>query len=594
MTLVRREQWAKGIAQGLAGAAAVALLLRARAELEAAGVRQERAQADVERLRAELKRREAELLRRRELIERLERGRRAERDFNRELRGQLQRAHASLGDSDEPGEVRELVLHAAIELVEARKGLLLSRSDDDGDGRLDLVCAHGFDHDPAGSSVAQRFAREVLEHDRIVREDEPPAGSHPADVEIENLVAIPLYLHGRFEGVIVCANRKGGFEGLDDDLLLALGDHAGAALDSERLRHDLSESHRGAMRMLVDVLDARDPVLRRQAGESALLSRAVSRRLGLEDRELEVVATAALVRDVGHVAIPERILLTPGPLSADERTLMEMHPRVGAKLIGELPAMADVANAVLYHHERFDGTGYPAGLAGEAIPRAACVLAVIDAYTAMTHDRPYRAARSPEEALEEIIDGVGTRFEPGVVRALAEELGASSGPSPDIAVAVASAMDTAGLPPLRQLTGTDPLTLLGGHRALHEAAETVAGDGGALVVALVQLEELDEINRRDGYAAGDHALLLAARATQLAAARVGGTVYRDSGRRFALLVAHAHGAGAPDVAAELHTEFAIGPRVRVGVANLQPGETGEAVIARARSTLTAAPLPDER
>ena len=148
-----------------------------------------------------------------------------------------------------------------------------------------------------------------------MREDEPPAGSHPADVEIENLVAIPLYLHGRFEGVIVCANRKGGFEGLDDDLLLALGDHAGAALDSERLRHDLSESHRGAMRMLVDVLDARDPVLRRQAGESALLSRAVSRRLGLEDRELEVVATAALVRDVGHVAIPERILLTPGPLS---------------------------------------------------------------------------------------------------------------------------------------------------------------------------------------------------------------------------------------------------------------------------------------
>ena len=94
MTLIRREQWAKGIAQGLAGAAAVALLLRARAELEATEVRHERAQAEVERLRAELKRREAELVRRRELIERLHRGRRAERDWNQELRAQLQRAHA--------------------------------------------------------------------------------------------------------------------------------------------------------------------------------------------------------------------------------------------------------------------------------------------------------------------------------------------------------------------------------------------------------------------------------------------------------------------------------------------------------------------
>ncbi len=230
------------------------------------------------------------------------------------------------------------------------------------------MCAHGFDHDPARGSVAQRFAREVLERDRIVREDAPPDGSDPADAEIENLVAIPLYLHTRFTGVIVCANRDGGFEELDDDLLLALGDHAGAALQSERLEHDLRETHRSAMRILADVLDARDPVLRREAGESVLLSRAVARRLGLEDRELEVIASAALVRDVGQVAIPERILLTPGALSPDERTLMEMHPRVGAKLIAELPAMSDIANAVLYHHERVDGTGYPAGLVRRSDP----------------------------------------------------------------------------------------------------------------------------------------------------------------------------------------------------------------------------------
>ena len=282
--------------------------------------------------------------------------------------------------------------------------------------------------------------------------------------------------------------------------------------------------------MLVGVLDARDPVLRREAGESTLLARAVARRLDLSSHELEVIATAALLRDVGNVAIPERILLTPGPLSPDELTLVEMHPRVGAALIDELPALHDVATAVRYHHERLDGTGYPTGLGGDAIPIAARVLAVVDAYSAMTHERPHRPARWPLEALAELTFGAGSRFDARVVRALADEIQSSTAPHPELAGAVASAIDTAGLPPLRELTGTDPLTLLPGHRAFHEAAAQ-AVEAGAATVAVVQLEELEAINRRDGYAAGDRALLIAARATQLAAARVGGTVYRDSGRR---------------------------------------------------------------
>ena len=402
-------------------------------------------------------------------------------------------------------------------------------------------------------------------------------------MEIENLVAIPLYLRGRFDGVIVCANRRGGFEDVDDDLLLALGDHAGAALQTERLEHDLQDAYRAVVRMLVGVLDARDPILRREAGESALLARAVARRLDLSSHELEVIATAALLRDVGNVAIPERILLTPGPLSADERTLVEMHPRVGAALIDELPALHDVAIAVRYHHERLDGTGYPTGLGGDAIPIAARVLAVVDAYSAMIHERPHRPARWPLEALTELTYGAGSRFDARVVRALADEIQTSSAPHPDIASAVASAIDTAGLPPLRELTGTDPLTLLPGHRAFHEATAQ-AVEAGAATVAVVQLEELEAINRRDGYAAGDRALLIAARATQLAAARVGGTVYRDSGRRLTVLVKGAR-PSTTDVAAELHTEFAIGPRVRVGVAVREPGESGETLITRARAAI---------
>jgi GGDEF domain-containing protein len=333
--------------------------------------------------------------------------------------------------------------------------------------------------------------------------------------------------------------------------------------------------------MLADALEARDPLLRRQSGEAAMLARAVCRRLGLDGHEQEVVATAMLVRDVGHVAIPERVLYKPGPLLAEERSVMELHPRIGSSLIGELPALQDVAAAVLYHHERYDGTGYPVGLAGTTIPRAARVIAVVDAYTAMVHDRPHRPARSVEQALAEVTAGAGTQFDPEIAAAFAAEVGAAGKPGPaDLADAVASALDTGGLPArLDELPVTDPLTLLPGHRAFHEAASAA---GGELTIALVGLESLEAVNRSEGYRAGDRVIVAAARNAQLAALRLGATVYREGGRRIGIIVAGAH---EQELAAELHREFALGPPVRIGVAVALPEEPGEEAIVRARAAL---------
>jgi HD-GYP domain-containing protein (c-di-GMP phosphodiesterase class II)/GGDEF domain-containing protein len=557
-------------------AAAGAVLVRGARE------RAERAEAALERANIERDRLRKELLHRRDLIERLQRWRRVERDWNQELRDQLQRAHGARGALAEGADVRDLVLRAAIQLVEAEKGLLLSREDSDSDGDLDLVCAHGFEHDPEHSAIAQRFARRVLERDEIVREDAPEPGDGEladADREIDNLVAIPFYLAHRFQGAVVCANRSGGFEHIDDDLLLALGDHAGVALHTQRLRNELNDAHRAAVRMLADALEARDPLLRRQSGEAAMLARAVCRRLELDGREQEVVATAMLVRDVGHVAIPERVLYKPGPLLAEERSVVELHPRIGSSLIGELPALQDVAAAVLYHHERYDGTGYPVGLAGTTIPRAARVIAVVDAYTAMVHDRPHRPARSAEAALAELTACAGTQFDPEIAAALAGELGAGERTPAELADAVASALDTGGLPArLDELPVTDPLTLLPGHRAFHEAASA----GGELTIALVRLESLDAVNHSEGYRAGDRVIVAAARNAQLAAVRLGASVYRDGGRRLGILVAGAH---ERELTAELHTEFALGPPVRIGVGVAQPGEQGEDAIVRAHAAL---------
>ena len=439
-----------GVSVGVAG---VARARRTRTEPGRCERRLVDLRRERDRLNDALRRREAELIGRRSLIERLQRGRRAERGWNDELRAQLQREHASRSGLEDSADPRDLILRPAIKLVEAEKGLLLSREDEDADGRLDLVCAHGFEHDPAQGSVVQRFAREVLERDQIVREDAPAREATPWTRRSKNPAPILLYLRGRFGGVIVCANRRGGFEELDDDLLLALGDHAGTALQTERLQRDLHEAHRSAVRMLIDVLDARDPMLRREAGESALLARAVARRLGLGSHELEVLATAALIRDVGNVAIPERILLTQGPLSADERTLVEMHPRVGAGVIDEWPALHEVAKTVLYHHERLDGTGYPTGSRrrGDTRHRPGAVRRERE----QRHDpRPAPPRRSlAARAVAELTIGAGVRFDPQVVRALADEVKSSTAPHPELAGAVAAAIDTAGLPPLLSSPG---------------------------------------------------------------------------------------------------------------------------------------------
>jgi HD-GYP domain-containing protein (c-di-GMP phosphodiesterase class II)/GGDEF domain-containing protein len=583
-----RTRDVRTIVGGIAATIGAALLWRERERLReesaATHKREQLALAERDRLRGTLARREVDLAHRGRLIERLQRSRRAEREWNHELRVQLQRAQVSRGVLAEGADVRELVLEAAIKLVGAQKGLLLSRADADADGDLDLVCAHGFEQDPENSTIAQRFAREVIERDRILREDAPSGDGRAADREIENLVAIPLYLLDRFDGVIVCANREGGFEDLEDDVLLALGDHAGVALHAQRLQNELNRSHRAAVQMLAEILEARDPLVHREAEETALLARMLCRRLELEESDIEMIAAAALLRDIGQLVTPDHVLLKPGPLSPEERSIVELHPRTGFRVIGRLGALDDVAAAVLYHHERYDGLGYPAKLSGTAIPLAARVVAIADAYIAMTHERAHRPARSPEDALAELAAGAGTHFDPELTQIFLEQMRADAGPR------LPRGPDGAGeLPGRREYPPpSDPLTLLPGHRAFREAVDRAAAGDSSFAVAVIEIDGLPELNARDGYIAGDHAIVKAARGAQLAAERVGGRAYRDSGRRLAVLVATDHRSPQPDLAAELHIEFTLGPPARVGVAAREPGERGDDVVRRARRALPAA------
>jgi HD-GYP domain-containing protein (c-di-GMP phosphodiesterase class II) len=169
--------------------------------------------------------------------------------------------------------------------------------------------------------------------------------------------------------------------------------------------------------VLLRVLAERDPGLAGHTRTVADLARSLAETLGLVGDDAREVEHAAELHDIGKVAVPDDILLKPGPLGDDEWTFMRRHTVIGERIVAAAPALGGVAALVRSSHERMDGAGYPDGLAGEAIPLGSRIVAVCEAYDAMTEDRPYRAALPPAFALAELRRSAGTQFDPRVVEA---------------------------------------------------------------------------------------------------------------------------------------------------------------------------------
>jgi diguanylate cyclase (GGDEF)-like protein len=174
--------------------------------------------------------------------------------------------------------------------------------------------------------------------------------------------------------------------------------------------------------VLLRALAERHPDLGEHTDGVALLARNVARRLGLAGEQLEQICRAAELHDIGKVAIPDAILAKPGPLNGEEWAFMRRHTLIGERILTAAPALAPVARLVRASHERWDGGGYPDGLAGEAIPLGARIVAVCDTFDAIVSDRSYRPRRTAAEALAELDRCAGTQFDPAIVAAFAASL----------------------------------------------------------------------------------------------------------------------------------------------------------------------------
>jgi diguanylate cyclase (GGDEF)-like protein len=176
---------------------------------------------------------------------------------------------------------------------------------------------------------------------------------------------------------------------------------------------------------LARTVDGRDAYTGEHSERVAALAARIARRLDFDEGEVELVRLAGSLHDVGKLAIPEEILRKPGELNETERLVLERHPQIGHRMLENLGA-EPIADWVLHHHERWDGSGYPHRLRGEEIPFGSRIIFVADAYDAMTSERVYREALTPEEALEELSRCAGTQFDPTVVDAVAGELGVAT------------------------------------------------------------------------------------------------------------------------------------------------------------------------
>jgi putative nucleotidyltransferase with HDIG domain len=186
----------------------------------------------------------------------------------------------------------------------------------------------------------------------------------------------------------------------------------------------------GIVTSLCVALEAKDPSTRAHAERCERYATELAAELALAQQEIADIKLAALLHDIGKLVVPDHILRRPGPLSQDEIDLVRHHPVDGANMLSQVSLASGAVPSIHHHHERFDGSGYPDSLAGHAIPIGARILAVTDAFDAMTSDRPYGAATPVEEALAELRRCAGSQFDEVVVEAFVRVLGRTPAPSP--------------------------------------------------------------------------------------------------------------------------------------------------------------------
>jgi HD-GYP domain-containing protein (c-di-GMP phosphodiesterase class II) len=297
---------------------------------------------------------------------------------------------------------------------------------DDNGAAMRIIQAHGLPDDVVGKtsvSEGEGIAGWVLASGRpLVVEDLEHKGPQSRRHGVLSAASVPISDDDGVLGVLNVGGRSfhARFSRSHVRALEAIGRITAIALRNALAVTTNQDLFFDTLKALALALETRDPYSR--GGTARVLQIAVSLgdSMGLSEEEAHSLKLAALLHDIGMSAAGDAVAVTNRPLTTVEWGMLKMHPQIAAEILSQAPALRAVIPIVFHHHERYDGGGYADGLSGDGIPLGARILSVADAYVAMTSGRPYRLAFSAEQALQEVISGSGTQFDPKVVDALVE------------------------------------------------------------------------------------------------------------------------------------------------------------------------------
>jgi HD-GYP domain-containing protein (c-di-GMP phosphodiesterase class II) len=229
-----------------------------------------------------------------------------------------------------------------------------------------------------------------------------------------DLLVVPLANEQRLLGILYGGEKLDGtpIDAIDAKLCSALANSLSIFVENVMLYDDMQAMFLGTLHALTAAIDAKDSYTHGHSERVALMSRQLAIAAGLSEQQVERVYIAALVHDVGKIGVPESVLCKPGKLTDEEFQLIKMHPEIGARIIQDIRQMHDLVPGVLYHHERWDGRGYPHGKAGHEIPIFGRLICLADSFDAMSSSRTYRKGLSHDQVVAEIRRCAGTQFDP--------------------------------------------------------------------------------------------------------------------------------------------------------------------------------------
>jgi HD-GYP domain-containing protein (c-di-GMP phosphodiesterase class II) len=299
---------------------------------------------------------------------------------------------------------------------------------------LELVATHGLEDDHLRGGILN-LDREIIR--RIESDGMPIVTSRLRDdpdfrlvcPEARSILSVPLLIAGSLAGVVNLYNKKPTrmspqrqFDADDLRLVSTMAHQAAVTLHNAKLYERVHKLFLGAITSLSAAIDAKDPYTRGHSERVAKYSRGIAEAMGMTSSEVEVVELSALLHDVGKIAVHDAVLTKPGRLTDEEWGIFRNHPARGVEILSPIEALGVLSPGIRHHHERFDGKGYPDGLAGEAIPLIARIICVADSYDAMTSDRSYRSSLGRAKALGELRSCAGTQFDPVAARVFVQEV----------------------------------------------------------------------------------------------------------------------------------------------------------------------------